>query len=149
MDSFQKTQLMFIWNADWWINQAFDKKNQQFTNLQQSTKEFTSKLLNGDFNTKLNNLIYSYLINEIIKFMKINKIHQQFITNLKTYYNINNFNDIITEMINNDIFITDMISGTFVWDETKEGMTFWSNINKQFLSFIFCQLNNFYENKHI
>ena len=114
MENFQKNKLMFLFNINERIYQSFDQTTTQLIIAQKEARDFQTKLLDEQFNIKLNYWIYLYLINDIIEFMKINKIHQRFIDNLKTYYKVHNFHDILLEMIENDVSIIEMISGTFV-----------------------------------
>lgn len=104
-----------------------------------------------DFVNQINKIIYLFIQNEIINFLKINCASFNFISNLKELrqvgysssdINPNNVNEYIEYLIEKDITPFDFIIYAFEWRYTPQGFTYWSNLDMKYRKFLTTKLFN-------
>ena len=72
---------------------------------------------------------------KLIKYLKENKLYSKFIRNMKADGEYTNITDLVAgvDKANNKLgWDTTPIAAAFVWNATKEGYAFWSNIDARF-----------------
>ena len=104
-----------------------------------------------DFVNYINKIIYLFIQNEIINFLKINCAAFNFISNLKElrqigYYSSdikpNNIDEYIEYLIEKDITPFDFIVYAFEWRYTPQGFTYWNDLDIKYRKFLTTKLFN-------
>lgn len=104
-----------------------------------------------DFVNKINKIIYLFIQNEIINFLKINGASFKFISNLKELRQIgysssdinpNNIDEYIKYLIEKDITPFDFIVYAFEWRYTPQGFTYWNDLDIKYRKFLTAKLFN-------
>lgn len=104
-----------------------------------------------DFVNQINKIIYLFIQNEIINFLKINGVSFNFVSNLKELRQIgysssdikpNNIDEYIEYLIEKDITPFDFIVYAFEWRYTPQGFTYWSDLDIKYRKFLTAKLFN-------
>lgn len=104
-----------------------------------------------DFVNQINKIIYLFIQNEIINFLKINCAFFNFVSNLKELRQIgysssdinpNNIDEYIEYLIEKDITPFDFIVYAFEWRYTPQGFTHWNDLDIKYRKFLTEKLFN-------
>lgn len=104
-----------------------------------------------DFVNQINKIIYLFIQNEIINFLKINCTYFNFVSNLKELRQIrysssdikpNNIDEYIEYLIEKDITPFDFIAYAFEWRYTPQGFTYWNDLDIKYRKFLTAKLFN-------